>query len=47
MFTDVDTDFTQEYFNAANEDDCAQDTDPAARDEVPVAAAGPRSRTSR
>ena len=38
MYTQVDTDFEQEYFNASKESDCAQDTDPAARESVGVAA---------
>ena len=37
MFTDVDTDFTQERFNDT-EDDCAQDTDLTASTDVPVSA---------
>jgi hypothetical protein len=37
LFTDVDTDFTQEYFNRT-EDDCGQDTDLTAVDPVSVAA---------
>jgi hypothetical protein len=39
MFTRVDTDFTQEYLNAT-EDDCAHDTDPTAHDPIPVGATG-------
>ena len=44
MFTAVDTDFTQEYFNASKESDCAQDTDPAARESVHVGAGGDEDR---
>jgi hypothetical protein len=39
MNTPVETDFTQEYFNAT-EADCAQDGDPSARDSVAVAGGG-------
>jgi hypothetical protein len=40
MFTDIDTDFTQEYHNATKEDDCAADTDLNDREPVAVAANG-------
>jgi hypothetical protein len=43
MNTAVDTDFTQEYFNASKEGDCAQDTDPAAREPVGVTAGLPQT----
>ncbi len=39
-YTRVDTDFTQEYLNPSKEDDCAQDTDPNARESVPVGGGG-------
>jgi hypothetical protein len=39
LFTDVDTDFTQEYFDS-NEDDCAQDTDLTASSQVMVSGGG-------
>ena len=39
IFTRVDTDFSQEFFNAT-ENDCAQDTDPDAQDSVQVGASG-------
>ncbi len=38
MYTAVDTDFQQEYFNASKEADCAADTDPALRESVNVGA---------
>src|SRR3954452_6113246 len=40
MNTTVETDFTQEYFNASKEDDCAKDDDPAARESIAVAGGG-------
>ena len=40
MFTPVETDFTQEYFNATKEADCAQDDDPSARESIAVAGGG-------
>jgi hypothetical protein len=40
LFTDVDTDFTQEYFNADKEDDCGQDSDLTASTGVVVAGGG-------
>jgi len=40
LFTDVDTDFTQEYFNADKEDDCGQDSDLTASTDVVVAGGG-------
>ena len=39
MFTRVDTDFTQEYYNETKEDDCEQDTDPEESEDVGVTAA--------
>jgi hypothetical protein len=43
MYTDVDTDFTQEYLNKSKESDCAQDTDPNDRESIPVGATGTES----
>ena len=43
MYTAVDTDFEQEYFNASKESDCAQDTDPAVRESVNVGAGATRT----
>jgi hypothetical protein len=40
LFTDVETDFTQEYFNPPDEDDCAQDDDPNARQTIHVGPGG-------
>jgi hypothetical protein len=40
MFTEIDADFAQEFFTPAKESDCAQDTDPAERESVPVGGSG-------
>jgi Quinohemoprotein amine dehydrogenase, alpha subunit domain III len=39
-FTRIDTDFTQEFLNEPEEDDCAQDTDPTDRQSIPVGGSG-------
>jgi hypothetical protein len=40
IFTNVDTDFTQEFLNETKESDCAQDTDPSEKESIPVGATG-------
>jgi hypothetical protein len=39
-FTRIDTDFSQEFLNKSKEDDCAQDSDPDAKESIPVGATG-------
>jgi hypothetical protein len=40
MFTPVDTGFQAEFINPSVEDDCGQDTDPTASEDLPVGASG-------
>jgi hypothetical protein len=40
LFTNVETDFTQEYFNPPDEDNCADDDDPNARQTIHVGPGG-------